>query len=182
MNDPLSCILFCAFLFTFYSVVRFGNIVPCSSHYCPTILTQAHFIAVSCQVIAAAGLPNVSSFQGHSFHHGAAVWAFHHGVLGELIQIYRDWPSDAHKAYLEFSVKPKLTLPTSFILLFSLVLLHGAQLCFLGMFSSTCFGFISTYHIFTLSGQLEIDYNQIFDLRSHMFLMNKEYGDIIPQQ
>ena len=95
---------------------------------------------------AAAGLPNVSSFQGHSFHHGAAVWAFHHGVLGELIQIYRDWPSDAHKAYFEFSVKPKLTLPTSFILLFSLVLLHGAQLCFLGMFSSTCFGFISTYH------------------------------------
>lgn len=146
MNDPLSCILFCAFLFTFYSVVRFGNIVPCSSYYCPTILTQAHFIAVSCQVIAAAGLPNVSSFQGHSFHHGAAVWAFHHGVLGELIQIYRDWPSDAHKAYFEFSVKPKLTLPTSFILLFSLVLLHGAQLCFLGMFSSTCFGFISTYH------------------------------------
>ena len=75
-----------------------------------------------------------------------AVWAFHHSVLGELIQIYRDWPSDAHKAYFEFSVKPKLTLPTSFILLFSLVLLHGAQLCFLGMFSSTCFGFISTYH------------------------------------
>ena len=42
------------------------------SHYGPTILTQARFIAEFRQAISAAGLPDASSFRGHSFRRGAA--------------------------------------------------------------------------------------------------------------
>ena len=79
------------------------------SHYGPSILTQAHFIAEFRQVISAAGLPDALSFRGHSFCHGAASWAFNHSISGELIQIYGDWASDAHKAYLKFGVQSKLS-------------------------------------------------------------------------
>lgn len=92
------------------------------SHYGPSILTQAHFIAEFRQVISAAGLPDALSFRGHSFCHGAASWVFNHSIPGELIQIYGDWASDAYKAYLKFGVQSKLSLPISFILQFSLVL------------------------------------------------------------
>ena len=77
------------------------------SHYGPTILTQARFIAEFRQAISAAGLPDASSFRGHSFRRGTASWAFNQGVPGELIQIYGDWASDAYKAYLEFCVESK---------------------------------------------------------------------------
>ena len=79
------------------------------SHYGPTILTQARFIAKFRQAISTTGVPDASSFQGRSFRRSAASWAFNHGVPGELIQIYGDWASDAYKAYLEFSVESKLT-------------------------------------------------------------------------
>ena len=78
------------------------------SHYGPTILTQARFIAEFRQAISAAGLPDASSFRGHSFRRGAAPWVLNHGEPGELIQIFGDWASDAYKAYLEFSVESKL--------------------------------------------------------------------------
>ena len=79
------------------------------SHYGPTILTQARFIAEFRQAISAAGVLDASSFRGRSFRRGAASWAFYHGVLGELIQIYGDWASDAYEAYLEFRVETKLS-------------------------------------------------------------------------
>ena len=79
------------------------------SHYSPTILSQARFIAEFRQAISAAAVPDASSFGGRSFRRGAASWAFNHGVPGELIQIYGDWASDAYKAYLEFSIESKLT-------------------------------------------------------------------------
>ena len=78
------------------------------SHYGSTVLTQDRFIAAFRRALSAAGLPNASSYRGHSFRRGAASWAFNHGVPGELIQIYGDWASDAYKAYLEFSVESKL--------------------------------------------------------------------------
>ena len=56
-------------------------------------------------MISTAGLSDASSFQGHSLRRGADSWAFiNHGVPGDLIQINVDWASNAHKAYLEFSV------------------------------------------------------------------------------
>ena len=76
--------------------------------YGPTVLTQDRFIAVFRRALSASGLPNASSYRGHSFRCGAASWAFNHGVPGELIQIYRDWARDAYKAFLEFSVESKL--------------------------------------------------------------------------
>ena len=78
------------------------------SHYGPTIFTQDRFIAAFRRAISAVGLPNVSSYRGHSFRRGAASWALNHGVPVELIQIYGDLASDAYKAYLEFSVESKL--------------------------------------------------------------------------
>lgn len=71
------------------------------SHYGPSILTQAHFIAEFRQVISAAGLPDALF--------GAASWAFNHSIPGELIQIYGDWASDVYKAYLKFGVQSKLS-------------------------------------------------------------------------
>ena len=79
------------------------------SHYSPTILSQARFIAEFRQAISAAAVPDASSFGGRSFRRGAASWAFNHGVPGELIQIYGDWASDAYKAYLKFGVQSKLS-------------------------------------------------------------------------
>lgn len=79
-----------------------------SSHYGPTVLTQDRFIAAFRRALSATGLPNASSYRGHSFRRGASSWAFNHGVPSELIQIYGDWASDAYKAYLEFGVQSKL--------------------------------------------------------------------------
>lgn len=79
-----------------------------SSHYGPTVLTQDRFIAAFRRALSATGLPNASSYRGHSFRRGAASWAFNHGVPSELIRIYGDWASDAYKAYLEFGVESKL--------------------------------------------------------------------------
>ena len=93
-----------------------------ASHYGPTILTQARFIAEFRQAISAAGLPDASSFRGHSFRRGAAPWVLNHGEPGELIQIFGDWASDAYKAYLEFSVESKL-IQTADLLTFH-VLMH----------------------------------------------------------
>ena len=84
------------------------------SHYGPTILSQARFIAEFRQAILAAAVPDASSFRGRSFRRGAASWAFNHGVPGELIQIYGDWASDAYKAYLEFSIESHLRPSASF--------------------------------------------------------------------
>lgn len=175
-TDPISCTLFCAFLFTFFLMARLANIVPRSrkcfdpsrnltrsdvaanqnglivtfkctkaiqfgerklnipllrlpgspicpvsayhrmvclvpassrsalfvlpSPYRPTVLTQDRLIAAFSRALSAAGLPNASSYRGHSFRRGAASWAFNHGVPGELIQIYGNWASDVYKAYL----------------------------------------------------------------------------------
>ena len=78
------------------------------SPYGPTVLTQDRFTAAFRQVLSAAGLPNASSYRGHSFRHSAASWALNHSVPGELIQIYENWTSDAYKVYLEFRVESKL--------------------------------------------------------------------------
>lgn len=42
------------------------------------------------------------------FEGGAASFAFHCGVPGELIQIFGDWASDACKTYLEISLPAKV--------------------------------------------------------------------------
>ena len=43
-----------------------------------------------------------------SFRRGAASFAFRSGVLGELIQHFGDWASDAYKTYLEISLPVKV--------------------------------------------------------------------------
>ena len=79
-----------------------------SSRGC-TPLTKHRLVTEFRRLLAAAGVADAASFRGHSFRRGAASWAFNHGVPGELIQLYRDWTSDAYKVYLEFSVQSKIT-------------------------------------------------------------------------
>ena len=58
--------------------------------------------------LAGISLPRL--YRGHSFRRGAASFAFHCGVPGELIQVFGDWASDAYKVYLEYSLPAKLQL------------------------------------------------------------------------
>ena len=72
------------------------------------VITKPQFVLNFRRRLARMGVPNPSSFRGHSFCRGGATWAFHTDVPGELIQIYGDWVSDAYKCYLEFSEDAKL--------------------------------------------------------------------------
>jgi len=57
-----------------------------------------------------ASIPLSHLYRGHSFRRGAASFAFHCGVPGEIIQVFGDWASDAYKGYLEYSLPAKLQL------------------------------------------------------------------------
>ena len=50
---------------------------------------------------------NPGAYSGHSFRRGGATWAFQSGVPGELIQLHRDWRSEAYKLYLKVSLDKK---------------------------------------------------------------------------
>ena len=73
-------------------------------------LLSAIFISTIRALFARAGVPNASSYRGHSFRRGGASWAFNNGVPGELVQAMGDWKSDAYKVYLEFSLSSKFTI------------------------------------------------------------------------
>lgn len=68
-------------------------------------LTRHRLVTEFRRLLATAGVADTASFRGYSFRRGAALWAFHHGVSGELIQLYGEWTSNAYKAYLEFSAQ-----------------------------------------------------------------------------
>lgn len=72
------------------------------------VLTRSTFITTFRALLSRAGVPDSSSFRGHSFRRGGASWAFRSGVPGELIQVCGDWTSDAYKLYLEFSMYSKV--------------------------------------------------------------------------
>ena len=84
-------------------------------------LTRSIFINTFRDVMRSAGIPEASSYTGHSFRRGGASWAFQAGVPGELIQICGDWVSDAYKLDLEFNMENKLDLAALFAL-FTLVI------------------------------------------------------------
>lgn len=71
-------------------------------------ISKAQFIALFRSKLALAGVSHPSLYRGHSFRRGAASFAFHCGVSGDLIQVFGDWASDAYKVYLEFSLSSKL--------------------------------------------------------------------------
>ena len=73
-------------------------------------LTKSIFIQVFRSLIRLAGLPDASSYTGHSFRRGGASWAFQAGMPGELIQVCGDWASDAYKQYLEITMSNKINL------------------------------------------------------------------------
>ena len=43
---------------------------------------------------------DAASFSLHSFHRGAATFAFSCGVPGKTVKLQRDWKSDAYLVYL----------------------------------------------------------------------------------
>ena len=85
-------------------------VLPSDKGFSPITTCKAQFILVFRKLLHRAGIPDFSCFRGHSFRCGAASWAFHLGVPGEVIQVYGDWASDAYKSYLEFSFSAKLQL------------------------------------------------------------------------
>ena len=49
---------------------------------------------------------------GTQFLQGAATFAFHCGVPGELIQSFGDWASDAYNTYLKFRCQLRFKSPS----------------------------------------------------------------------
>lgn len=58
-----------------------GKLVP---------IVKSQFVSVFCDLLRRTEIPDSDRFPGHSFHRGAASWAFHLGVPGEIIQVYGD--------------------------------------------------------------------------------------------
>lgn len=71
-------------------------------------LHKGEFISFLRAKLTLAGVAFPKLYRGHSFRRGAATFAFHCGVPGELIQIFGDWASDAYKTYLEISLPAKV--------------------------------------------------------------------------
>jgi len=70
-------------------------------------LLKQQFVFVFRARLHAAGVPNSHTYRGHSFRRGGTSWAFSAGLLGELIQVFGDWRSDAYKCYLDISMDLK---------------------------------------------------------------------------
>ena len=84
----------------------FINSVSHKGHY--KAISKTQFIAFFWSKLTRAGVSHPKLYRGHSFRRGAASFAFHCGVSGDLIQVFGDWASDAYKVYLEFSLSSKL--------------------------------------------------------------------------
>ena len=56
-----------------------------------------------------AGL-SLGDYTWHSFHRGAAVFAFELGLTDSAVQLLGDWSSDAFKRYLEFAFDRKVSV------------------------------------------------------------------------
>ena len=70
-------------------------------------VSKNQFVSFLRSKLSLAGVTHPSLYRGHSFRRGAASFAFHCGVPGELIQVFGDWSSDAYKSYLEYSLAAK---------------------------------------------------------------------------
>jgi len=75
--------------------------------------TSQHVVRSRQQLAITAGLGN-GSWNGHSFRRGAATWAAQVGNPEAEIEILERWPSDAYKAYIEFSRDEQISLSKPF--------------------------------------------------------------------
>ena len=91
---------------------------PCAPLLCVGRYQQKSFtreyVVRSLQQIAITADLGQGAWNRHSFRRGAATWAAQVGVSECEIQILGRWPSDAHKAYIEFSLEQQVSLSKRF--------------------------------------------------------------------
>ena len=66
----------------------------------PQAFTREYVVLKLQQLALTAGLGQ-GTWNGHSFHRGAATWAAEVGILESEIQTLGRWRSDAYKRYIE---------------------------------------------------------------------------------
>ena len=69
---------------------------------------KSQFVSVLRNRLQSAGVPQPHLLRGHSFRRGGTSWSFSSSILGELLQAFGDWRSDAYKCYLDVSMPLKL--------------------------------------------------------------------------
>jgi len=75
--------------------------------------TSQHVVEKLQELGTTAGRGQVT-WNGHSFHRGAATWAAEVGISESQIQTLGRWRSDAYKAYIEYSQEERISLSERF--------------------------------------------------------------------
>jgi len=78
-------------------------------------VSKNQFVSFLRSKLRLAGVTHPSLYRGHSFHKGAASFAFNCGIPGELIQVFGDWSYDTYKSYLEYSLAARLKVASNIV-------------------------------------------------------------------
>ena len=108
-NNPICSVAMYSRMISFYPAPPLAPVFTYSSRRGNFVsVHKGEFIQFLRAKLALAGVSFPHLYRGHSLRRGAASFAFHCGVPGELIQIFADWASDAYKTYLEISLPAKV--------------------------------------------------------------------------